>query len=216
MTRTDVVASWSLLLSTVAVASCRSPEPDFQARFAATVDPTTTLWYTHPAEDWDNALPVGNGRLGAMVFGKTDEERIHFNEETYWTGGPYSSTVKGGFEALPRIQAHVFAGEYLKAHNLFGRHLMGYPVEQMKYQSLGDLILRLEPRGAVADYVHELDLDRAIATVQYEQGGILRLLGTPVEHKRHVLLESAHTIPRSEGIKETLDWLDRYLGPVGS
>jgi alpha-L-fucosidase 2 len=162
----------SLLLSMVALPSCRAPEPGFPARFAANVDPTTTLWYTHPAEDWDNALPVGNGRLGAMVFGETDEERIHFNEETYWSGGPYSATVKGGFEALPRVQAHVFAGEYLKAHNLFGRHLMGYPVEQMKYQSLGDLILRLPAGGGVADYVHELDLDRAIATVRYEQGGV--------------------------------------------
>jgi alpha-L-fucosidase 2 len=166
------LATLSLLLSMVSLASSRTPEPDLHARHGAAVDPTTTLWYTHPAEDWDNALPVGNGRLGAMVFGKTDEERIHFNEETYWTGGPYSSTVRGGFEALPRIQAHVFAGEYLKAHNLFGRRLMGYPVEQMKYQSMGDLILKLPVGGDVADYVHELDLDRAIATVRYEQGGV--------------------------------------------
>ncbi len=172
MMRADVVASWSLLLSMVGLVSCRPPEPSFRARFAATVDPATTLWYTHPAEEWDNALPVGNGRLGAMVFGRADEERIHFNEETYWSGGPYSTTVEGGSQVLPRIQALVFDGEYLKAHNLFGRHLMGYPVEQMKYQSLGDLILKLEPRGAVADYVHELDLDRAIATVRYEQGGV--------------------------------------------
>ncbi len=106
-----------------------------------------------------------------MVFGRTDEERIHFNEETYWSGGPYTTTVKGGFEVLPRVQAHVFAGEYLKAHNLFGRHLMGYPVEQMKYQSLGDLILKLPAGGDVADYVHALDLDRAIATVRTTRAG---------------------------------------------
>ena len=166
------LATWSLLVLMLALTSCGAPEPDSQARFAATVDPTTTLWYTHPAEEWDNALPVGNGRLGAMVFGRTDEERIHFNEETYWSGGPYTTTVKGGFEALPRVQAHVFAGEYLKAHNLFGRHLMGYPVEQMKYQSLGDLILKLPAGGDVVDYVHALDLDRAISTVQYDQDGV--------------------------------------------
>jgi alpha-L-fucosidase 2 len=145
---------------------------DDQARYAQTIDPTTTLWYTHPAEDWDDALPVGNGRLGAMVFGRTDEERIHFNEETYWSGGPYSTTVEGGHAVLPRIQAHVFDGEYLEAHNLFGRHLMGHPVEQMKYQSMGDLILALGPGGEVTDYVHELDLDRGIATVRYERDGI--------------------------------------------
>jgi alpha-L-fucosidase 2 len=166
-------ARWGLLFPLLALASCRAPEPGFQARFAATVDPTTTLWYTHPAEEWDNALPVGNGRLGAMVFGRADdEERIHFNEETYWSGGPYTTTVKGGFEALPRVQAHVFAGEYLKAHNLFGRHLMGYPVEQMKYQSMGDLILKLPNGGDVVDYVHTLNLDRAIATVRYQRDGV--------------------------------------------
>ena len=172
MTRRATKATWSLLFPMLALGACGASEPDARSRFAATVDPTTTLWYTHPAEEWDNALPVGNGRLGAMVFGRTDEERIHFNEETYWSGGPYSTTVKGGFEALPRIQAHVFAGEYLKAHNLFGRHLMGYPVEQMKYQSMGDLILKLPAGGDVDDYVHALDLDRAIATVQYRQDGV--------------------------------------------
>ncbi|UCE40064.1 MAG: glycoside hydrolase N-terminal domain-containing protein [Candidatus Aminicenantes bacterium] len=54
------------------------------------IDPTTLLWYTHPADKWENAFPVGNGRLGAMVFGRTYEEMIQFNEETYWSGGPYS------------------------------------------------------------------------------------------------------------------------------
>jgi len=172
MARRGAGATLSLLFPILALTSCPAPEPDFHSRFAATVDPTTTLWYTHPAEEWDNALPVGNGRLGAMAFGRTDEERIHFNEETYWSGGPYSTTVEGGFEALPRVQAHVFADEYLKAHNLFGRHLMGYPVEQMKYQSMGDLILKLPAGGDVGDYVHALDLDRAMATVRYEKGGI--------------------------------------------
>ena len=75
-------------------------------------DPTTVLWYAHPAEKWENALPVGNGRLGAMVFGKTDEERIQLNEETLWSGGPYSTTVKGGYKALPEIQKLVFEGKW--------------------------------------------------------------------------------------------------------
>ncbi|HMA53690.1 MAG TPA: glycoside hydrolase N-terminal domain-containing protein, partial [Acidobacteriota bacterium] len=67
-------------------------------------DKTTVIWSPRPADKWDNAYPVGNGRLGAMVFGRTDEERIQLNEETYWTGGPYSTTVKGGAEALPKIR----------------------------------------------------------------------------------------------------------------
>ena len=72
--------------------------------------PATVLWYTHPAEKWENALPIGNGRLGAMVFGRTDEEIIQLNEDTYWSGGPYSTTVKGGYQALPEIRRLLFEG----------------------------------------------------------------------------------------------------------
>jgi len=146
--------------------------PDVDKEGMAVIDPGHMLWYTHPAEKWEDALPVGNGRLGAMVFGKTDIEKIPFNEETYWSGGPYSTTVKGGYKVLPEIQKLVFAGEYRKAHKLFGRHLMGYPVEQQKYQATGDLILKFPSGGEVTQYRHRLDLDQAISTVTYEQDGI--------------------------------------------
>ena len=104
-------------------------------------DPAAMLWFNTPAENWEEALPVGNGRLGAMIFGKFGEERIQLNEETYWSGGPYSTVVKGGAAALPDIQRLIFEGEPVKAHKLFGRKLMGYPVEQQKYQSLANLQL---------------------------------------------------------------------------
>src|SRR5215203_567564 len=108
---------------------------------AAEGPPETTLWYRAPASRWEQALPVGNGRLGAMVFGGVAEERLQLNEDTYWSGGPYSTVVKGGYKFLPEIQRLVFAEKYLDAHNLFGRNLMGYPVEQQKYQSLANLHL---------------------------------------------------------------------------
>ena len=135
-------------------------------------DPTTLLWYTQPAEKWDDALPVGNGRLGGMVFGRTDEELIQINEDTYWSGGPYSTTVQGGREALPEIRRLIFAGELLRAHKLFGRHLLGRPVEQQKYQSLGSISLAFGGGAAPAlRYRHQLDLDTAIASTTYQQGG---------------------------------------------
>jgi len=140
--------------------------------YSKNINPTTSLWYTQPADKWENALPVGNGRLGAMVFGRINEERIQFNEETYWSGGPYSTTVKGGYKALPEIQRLIFEGKYIKAHRLFGRHLMGYPVEQMKYQSMGDLILKFDIDGEAENYVHQLDLDQAIVKVTYDIEGI--------------------------------------------
>jgi alpha-L-fucosidase 2 len=130
------------------------------------------LWYDHPAEKWENALPVGNGRLGAMVFGRSTDERIVLNEDTLWSGGPYATVVKGGAEALPEIQRLIFAGEYRRAHTLYGRRLMGYPVEQMKYQPLADLALILPAAGQASGYRHQLDLDTAVATVRYEADGV--------------------------------------------
>jgi alpha-L-fucosidase 2 len=143
-----------------------------QLPLRAEPDPATLLWYAHPADKWENALPVGNGRLGAMVFGKTDEEEIQINEETYWSGGPYSTVVKGGSKALPEIRKLVFDGNCKMAHILFGRKLMGYPVEQMKYQSLGRLVVRFPSKDPVTEYRHELDLDAAVVRTDYVQGGV--------------------------------------------
>ena len=135
-------------------------------------DPSTLLWYDHPAERWEDALPVGNGRLGAMVFGRVDEERIQLNEDTLWSGGPYSQARPDGAKHLAEIQQAIFAGEYRRAHDLFGRHLMGYPVEQQKYQCLGNLVLHFAGEGEASDYRHQLDLDEAIIATGYSRGGV--------------------------------------------
>jgi alpha-L-fucosidase 2 len=137
-----------------------------------TFDPSTLLWYKTPAATWEDALPVGNGRLGGMVFGRETEERIQFNEDTYWTGGPYSTVVKGGYKVLPEVQKAVFDGEFLKAHNLFGRYLMGYPVEQQKYQSLADLHLFFADEKNATGYRRWLDLETGITAVRYTVGGV--------------------------------------------
>ena len=139
---------------------------------AQSFSPATLLWYAAPAKKWDDALPVGNGRLGAMVFGKNGEERIQLNEETYWSGGPYSTVVKGGYKVLPEIQKLVFEEKYLAAHNLFGRNTMGYPVEQMKYQCLANLHLFFKNQDSIADYKRWLDLETGITGVSYISSGI--------------------------------------------
>ena len=169
-----VKSSRSLLLwaGLVLVASAGAQEPSVPVPPGNSINPTTLLWFTHPADKWENALPVGNGRLGAMVFGKTDEEQIQFNEETYWAGGPYSTTVKGGSKALPEIRKLVFEGQTKRAHKLFGRSLMGYPVEQQKYQALGNLVLKFPINGEVKNYRHQLDLGQAVVTTSYEQNGV--------------------------------------------
>ncbi|MFB9052063.1 glycoside hydrolase N-terminal domain-containing protein [Formosa undariae] len=134
-------------------------------------DPATVLWYKQPAKIWEEALPVGNGRLGGMVYGRHDEEIIQFNEDTYYTGGPYNTVVKGGYKVLPEIQKLIFDGEPIKAHKLFGRTMMGYPVEQMKYQSLANLYLFFN-NEEVEDYTRSLDLKTGIVTVKYKFEGV--------------------------------------------
>lgn len=130
------------------------------------------LHYTQPAEIWEESLPVGNGRLGAMVFGKTGTERIALNEETLWTGGPYDPTVEGGAAALPEIQRLLFAGDVEKAHDLFGRTMMGKPYEQQKYQPLGTLLINFPGHETVQDYVRELDMDAGEVRVRYRVNGV--------------------------------------------
>lgn len=136
------------------------------------VDPSTVMWFPTPAAKWDEALPVGNGRLGAMVFGTVAEERIQLNEDTYWSGGPYSTVVKGGAKALPEIQRLVFEEKYFEAHDLFGRKLMGYPVEQQKYQSFANLHLFTGVAEPVSDYRRTLDLKTGVVTVEYVSNGV--------------------------------------------
>ncbi len=138
-------------------------------------DPASLLWYKEPAKVWEEALPVGNGRLGAMVFGNAAEERIQLNEDTYWSGGPYSTVVKGGAKMLPEIQRLIFEGKPVEAHKVFGRGLMGYPVEQMKYQSIGNLHLYFGHTKEVTGYKRWLDIDKGITGVTYVAGGITYL-----------------------------------------
>ena len=133
---------------------------------------STFMWYNKPASQWEEALPIGNGRLGAMVYGRTEEEIIQLNEDTYWSGGPYSTVVKGGHKQLPAIQKLVFEGKFLEAHNLFGRYLMGYPVEQQKYQSLANLHLFIPKTDTIIGYKRWLNMEDATTGVAYSMGGI--------------------------------------------
>jgi alpha-L-fucosidase 2 len=107
-----------------------------------------------------------------MIFGGVQEERLQLNEDTYWSGGPYSTVVKGGYKFLPEIQRLVFAEKYLDAHNLFGRNLMGYPVEQQKYQSLANLHLFFDHGKETTGYRRALDLRDGVATTTYSVDGV--------------------------------------------
>ncbi len=157
----------ALLSATIA-----DPCPAQPRRAKALPPASTTLWYRQPANNWNEALPVGNGRLGAMVFGGVESEHLQLNEETLWTGGPYDPVVKGASTALPEIRRLLFAGDVPGAHDLFGRRMMGVPYEQMKYQPLGDLLLTFPTHAGAADYRRQLNLDSALARVSYRVAGV--------------------------------------------
>jgi alpha-L-fucosidase 2 len=159
------------LLFVLIISNVHAQKNNFSNIESRKFNPSTLLWYNQPATKWEEALPVGNGRLGTMVFGKTDEERIQLNENTYWTGGPYSTVVKGGAKMLPEIQKLIFEGKIFQANKLFGRYIMGYPVEQMKYQSLADLIILFDHKN-VSDYKRWLDLENGIAGSECTFNGI--------------------------------------------
>src|SRR4051794_28654661 len=132
-----------------------------------------TLWYRQPANLWVDALPVGNGRMGAMVFGGIDRERIQFNESTVWTGEPHDYAHKGAYQHLAKIRELLWAGQQKEAEDLAMREFMGIPIRQRAYQALGDLEIEF-PGVAVGEatgYRRELDLDTGIASVQYTVGG---------------------------------------------
>jgi alpha-L-fucosidase 2 len=127
------------------------------------------LRYTHPAQQWTEALPVGNGRMGAMVFGDIAQERLQLNEDTLWSGAPRPWNNPGAKDALPAIRAALFAGDYVKATEL-SKKMQGPFTEA--YQPLGDLRLTFwQDASRATNYVRTLDLDRAVATVRYELEG---------------------------------------------
>lgn len=124
-----------------------------------------------PAPDWNSAYPVGNGRLGAMVFGGVAEERIQFNEHTVWTGEPRTYARPGAHRHLAAIRQLLFSGKQKEAEDLAMREFMSVPLRQFAYQPFGDIFLRF-PHAQPAAYRRSLDLDAALAAVEYEAAGV--------------------------------------------
>ncbi len=127
-----------------------------------------TLWYRCPAKQWVEALPVGNGRLGAMVFGRVDRERIQLNEETVWDGyRGRNEENPSALKALPAVRRLLFEGKNEEAKKLSAETMMPSPARVKSYQTLGDLEIRVPDATEVTDYYRELDLDTGIVTVRY-------------------------------------------------
>lgn len=131
-----------------------------------------TLRYNAPAKEWTEALPIGNGRFGGMVFGGVPDDRIQLNEDTFYSGGPYESTNPEALEYLPKVRELILAGEYAEAMSMADRHLMGRPLNLQSFQPFGDLRLEFPGQADTTDYRRELDLDTATVKVHYKIGDV--------------------------------------------
>ncbi|HVY75560.1 MAG TPA: glycoside hydrolase family 95 protein [Puia sp.] len=129
------------------------------------------LWYRQSARVWEEALPIGNGRLGAMVFGGVADERIQLNESTLWDGYVLDPNNPDALAALPEVRRLIFENKNKQAVALAARTMMGKPAGVRPYQSLGELWVD-EPTLTAGSYIRSLDLSTAVASVKYQSGDV--------------------------------------------
>ena len=143
----------------------RQPAPP--ARAAA----PNVLWYAAPSAGWNEALPVGNGRLGAMVFGGVTDERLQLNEDSVWAGQKLDRINPAAAKAIPEVRRLLGEGKVAEAEAIADKAIISIPRRMPPYQTLGDLLIRFEHGGEATDYRRSLELDRALAEVSYRAGG---------------------------------------------
>lgn len=145
----------------------------FCGKLAAGPNPgTLSLWYDRPAARWEEALPLGNGRLGVMVYGGCVREELQINEETIWAGGPHNNVNPAAREALPEVRRLIFEGRYKEAFDLCDENFSLHASHGMPYQTAGSLLLDFPGHRNVSDFYRDLDLATATATVGYAVDGI--------------------------------------------
>lgn len=135
-------------------------------------DSLLKLWYEQPAKNWVEALPVGNGRLGAMVFGNPSIEVIQLNENTVWSGGPNRNDNPDAKSAVPEVRQLIFDGKYKEAQDLVNQKIITKKSHGMSYQTVGNLKLSFPGHETFSDYYRELDLSKAIVSSTYKVEGV--------------------------------------------
>ena len=139
----------------------------FLAVFTTKASDDLTLWYSKPAEAWVEALPIGNSRMGAMIFGGIDRERIQLNDETFWAGSPHNNNNPEGLKHLQEIRQLIFDGKEKEAEQLIDKHYMT-PHHGMPYLTLGSLLINFKHSGEASDYRRQLDISKAVSEVSYK------------------------------------------------
>ena len=178
--KTLILLAVTVFLGTQNLVAQQRPSKDNNPKadmtFVEEASPPTeplTLWYRKPATDWETqALPIGNGRMAAMVFGGVNNERIQFNEETVWDGVPIDHNNPEALEALPEVRRLLFEGKNSEATKLASQKMMGKPTRIKSYQTLADLQIVFPSTDKVAGYRRDLDLTTGINRTCYSVEGI--------------------------------------------
>ncbi|MCK0156479.1 glycoside hydrolase N-terminal domain-containing protein [Cellulophaga sp. F20128] len=150
-----------------------------------------TLWYTAPAKEWIEALPVGNGRLGAMVYGGVINEKIQLNEESVWAGPPIPTGKPGAWTSIEEARKLIFNGQYTEANTLVQDNVLDRRIAPRSYQTLGELNLNFKIEGEAKNYKRALNLDNAITKTSFTVNGITyvrEVFSTPIDQVIVVLL----------------------------
>ena len=134
-------------------------------------DNSTRLWYNAPAQQWLEALPIGNSHLGGMVYGGTTDENIQLNEETFWSGGPHNNNSKKSLENLPKVRELIFNGREEAAAALINQTFIPGP-HGMRFLPMANLHISMKNQGKTEQFVRNLDLKRAIATTSFVMDGV--------------------------------------------
>ena len=177
------------------------------------------LWYDTPATIWEEALPLGNSRLGAMVYGKPAEEEIQLNEETIWGGSPHRNDNPKAAGALAEIQEMIFRKEYGEADKRINETFFGGP-HGMPFQTAGSLMLHFDGHNNYTNFYRELDLKRAVATTRYTVDGItykreiftsfaddVIILRLTADKKRSISFEASYKNPAHHSVTKKGDRL---------
>lgn len=145
------------------------------------------LWYTKPAENWDEALPVGNGRIGGMIFGRVNEELIQLNEDSIWSGGFRKRNNPKAYSNLEKMRKLIRDGKTTEAENLCAEAFYGTNENQRHYQPLGDLHIWQQSDGEVLNYKRSLDISQAVSTTAWQSGGVKYFREVFVSHPDEVM-----------------------------
>ncbi len=139
-----------------------------------TGDARLKLWYKQPAGNvWESALPIGNGRLGAMVYGNVEKETIQLNEHTVWSGGPNRNDNPLALDSLDEMRQLIFSGKYKEAERMANRVIVSKKSHGQKFEPVGNLHLAFEGHDGFTDYYRELDIEQAVSKTTYSAGGVI-------------------------------------------